>query len=326
MEFLQNIFWNSDENRLRTGYRIVLQLIAIAVISIPLRFIMERPANPSIANLNYTIFKAISGIITMLLSIWIITRFVDKRPLGGVGLNIDKNWWIDLFAGMALGALLMGSIFFVELNLGWITISEEVSNGGNDASITTLLIFFLFFIKVGFNEELLTRGYLLTNLSEGLNFKSLGPKRAIYLSWFLTSILFGAMHLANPNATLIAGLNIAAAGIFLGTAFVLTGRLAFPIGLHITWNFFQGNIFGFPVSGMKTVEGSTLITITQGGPDVWTGGAFGPEAGVIGIIAIILGTLLTVLWVRAKEGTVKLHLPIAESPEQPGALLTEEQK
>ncbi len=100
------------------------------------------------------------------------------------------------------------------------------------------------------------------------------------------------------------------AGLFLGVGFVLTGELAIPIGLHITWNFFQGNIFGFPVSGSNS--GTSLISISQGGPDLLTGGAFGPEAGLIGILTMILGTLLTILYIRQTRGAVRLHTALAQ--------------
>ncbi len=316
MEFIMNIFWNKDENRIRAGYRIILQLVLLAAISFPLRFIITRPEDPSVAGLDYTLIRAVTGIITMLVSMWLITRFIDKRRLSGIGLQIDKKWWIDLVFGLVLGIVLMSSIFFIENSLGWISISESIADDNSSSSSIAIFIYFLFFIKVGFNEELLTRGYWLTNLSEGLNFKLTGAKGAIYISWLLTSLLFGIGHLSNPNATLIAGINIAAAGIFLGTAFVLTGRLAIPIGVHITWNFFQGNIFGFPVSGITTPDSSKMITIIQNGPENWTGGAFGPEAGLIGICAIFVGTLLTAAWVRFKDGQIVLHLPIAEPPER----------
>ncbi len=96
----------------------------------------------------------------------------------------------------------------------------------------------------------------------------------------------------------------------------MTGKLAIPIGLHITWNFFQGNVFGFPVSG-TLANVTTFIAIEQGGPDLWTGGASGPEAGLIGIIAMVLGVVLTVVWVYWRYGSVSLHLPLAEAPALP---------
>jgi hypothetical protein len=153
------------------------------------------------------------------------------------------------------------------------------------------------------------RGYQLRNAAEGLNLRFWSPRAALIIAFLLSSAVFGAAHLANPNASFISSFNIALAGIFLGLGFVLTGELAIPIGVHLTWNFFQGNIFGFPVSG--TGHGATLIAIKQLGPDIWTGGAFGPEAGIIGLIAIILGSVLTVLWVRWRYGRVRLEEALA---------------
>ncbi len=85
---------------------------------------------------------------------------------------------------------------------------------------------------------------------------------------------------------------------------MLTGELAIPIGIHITWNFFQGNVFGFPVSG--TNAGATLVAIKQSGPDIFTGGAFGPEAGLIGIAAVFLGSVLIWWYVKLRYGKALL--------------------
>jgi uncharacterized protein len=95
----------------------------------------------------------------------------------------------------------------------------------------------------------------------------------------------------------------------LGLGYILTGELAIPIGLHITWNFFQGIVFGFPVSGMEPVV--SVVAIQQGGPEVWTGGAFGPEAGLIVYAAMILGGLLMAAWVKLRYGKVGMHHPLA---------------
>ena len=91
-------------------------------------------------------------------------------------------------------------------------------------------------------------------------------------------------------------LNIFLAGVFLSLGFILTGELALPIGLHIAWNFFQGAVFGFPVSG---VAGGQPVHIDRAGKhwlDDWR--CFGPEAGGIGILAMLLGAALILLWVK----------------------------
>jgi len=97
----------------------------------------------------------------------------------------------------------------------------------------------------------------------------------------------------------------------------LTGSLAIPIGIHITWNFFQGYVFGFPVSGGRDFS-TTFIAIQQGGPTVWAGGDFGPEGGLIGLLAMMLGILLVIAWVRFRYRRLRLFTAIAESPRSRG--------
>ena len=105
-------------------------------------------------------------------------------------------------------------------------------------------------------------------------------------------------HALNPGATAATTTKIALAGIFLALPFLLTGKLALSIGVHIAWNFFQGNVFGFPVSGNSMFR-TTIFNTVQGGPELWTGGTFGPEAGLLGLIAIVVGSLAMMWWVNA---------------------------
>jgi hypothetical protein len=83
------------------------------------------------------------------------------------------------------------------------------------------------------------------------------------------------------------------AGVFFAYAYIRTKQLWLPIGMHIGWNFFEGVVFGFPVSGL---EPYALTRITVQGPEIWTGGVFGPEAGLIVLPALILGAFLIYLY------------------------------
>jgi membrane protease YdiL (CAAX protease family) len=257
---------------------------------------------------------SIAALMGVLLSVWLAGRFLDRRPFADFGFHLSGGWWLDLFFGMALGALLMTVIFLVELSFGWITVTGTFQTlvPGTPFALTMLIPTTLF-LCIGVYEELLFRGYQLRNAAEGLNLPVVGPRNAVILAWVLSSAFFGYLHANNPNATLSSTFNVALAGVMLGLGYVLTGELAIPIGLHITWNFFQGSVFGFPVSGLGPV-GATFLSTDQGGPELWTGGPFGPEAGLLGPAAMILGGLLIALWVGLRNGKLAIHTPIAEGP------------
>ena len=254
-------------------------------------------------------------LIGVLLSVWLAGRFLDRRPFADFGFHVSGGWWLDLCFGMTLGALLMSAIFLVELGFGWITVTSEFRSlmPGTPFALAMLLPTTLF-VCGGIYEELLFRGYQLRNAAEGLNLPVMGPRKAVILAWILSSAFFGYLHANNPNATLLSTFNVALAGLMLGFGYVLTGELAIPIGLHITWNLFQGGVFGLPVSGNAPL-GASVLSTDQGGPELWTGGPFGPEAGLLGPAAMILGCLLMALWVRLRNGKVAIHTPIAEGPQ-----------
>ena len=254
-----------------------------------------------------------AGLISALLSVWLAARFLDRRRVRDLGLRLDRGWWLDLAFGMALGAALMTVIFGAELALGWVSVGGTLKTPGTGAPFVLALLFpAATFLCVGFYEELMHRGYLLTNAAEGLA-GAVGPRAAVVLAWVLSSAFFGYLHAQNPNATFLSTFNISLAGMLLGFGYVLTGELAIPIGLHLTWNFFQGAVYGFPVSGLGPF-GATFLSTQQGGPDLWTGGPFGPEAGLLAPAAMLLGIFLIALWTRRRTGKLTLHLPLAESP------------
>ena len=157
-------------------------------------------------------------------------------------------------------------------------------------------------IVSGVGEEILLRGLFFRLIEEWL-----GSWAALLLS----AALFGALHLGNPNATLLAGFAIALeAGVMLAAIFMITRRLWAAIGLHAAWNFTQGGIYGIAISGNAT---DGLLRARISGPDLLTGGAFGAEASLPAIIVctafgiglIVLaqrrGQVLPPLWVRNRQ-------------------------
>jgi len=148
-------------------------------------------------------------------------------------------------------------------------------------------------IGAAVTEEMLFRGIL---------FRWLEQFGGSWLALLLTSVLFGAAHLNNPNASWIAAAGIAMeAGVMLGAAYMLTRSLWFPMGIHAAWNFTQGEIYDIPVSGTK-VDG--MVDARLSGDPLLTGNGFGLEASVI---AIVVATLfgLWLLWRAIQRGELK---------------------
>lgn len=318
MSIVKHTFWNPVEKRLRSGWRIVLYtllwifapIIAAQLIGDWLALPLIS-AFPTVAGFAPHAVAVLLRLVVVVLVTWLAAWFIDRRPMREYGLGLDRDWWLDFGFGLALGVALMAFIFVVEWSAGWVVVVAVMKVSITGVTFgAAILGALLLFIVVGITEELLARGYHLRNLAEGLNFRPVGAQRALWLAWLLSSSFFGLLHVFNPNATWYSTVALMVAGLFLGLGFVLTRSLAIPIGLHITWNFFQGNVFGFPVSG-NTFDSATFIAIQQEGPPQWTGGAFGPEAGLLGMIAIVLGSILTLVWVRWRYGQVHLQTSLA---------------
>ncbi len=319
---LAGIFRNRGEQRLRAGWRVLLFALLLGVVGSVAQIALTQAADSLLSWLPRTLAQEVSrgldgAIVTLTVTVGVALAgwLLDRRPFADFGFHLGREWWTDFGFGLALGGLLMAGIFAVELALGWVTVTDSWRGSGGLPFAVALLMPLIAFLFVGYYEELLVRGYLLRNLAEGLRLGPINSRWALLLAWLLTSALFGFLHAGNPNASTVSSVNIGLAGLFLGLGILLTGKLAIPIGLHITWNFFQGNIFGFPVSGTR-VSDATLIAIRQSGPDQWTGGAFGPEAGLIGLIAMAIGSGLTLLWVYRRTGRIAIHTPFAEYPKR----------
>ncbi len=282
--FFKNIFISSDEPRLRAGWRLFLHLLII----VPIGMVTGAASKVLFPFWRGGILQdQLISLIAITLSVFIARRWLDKRSFTSLGLKVNKKTGLDLLAGIVITFLMMGFIYFIMFSMGWLTFNSFAWDTESASSVAlNLLGIFFVFVLVGWNEELLSRGYQLQNLADGIN-----------LTWgvIISSAIFGILHLGNPGASWVSTLGIFLAGVFLAYGYIRTGRLWLSIGLHIGWNFFEGVIFGFPVSGLDVFR---LTRITVDGPELWTGGAFGPEAGLVLLPALALGAGLIYLYGR----------------------------
>ncbi len=319
MRIFIGIFWNRQQRRLRTGWRLILQLVLFAGLALlasapisllqKLFFELSPTLGSGAAQAALLSVQSTLNWLLLLFSLWLAARLLDRRPFRAFGFQLNGQWWADLAFGLLLGAVLMAAIFIVEWSLDWVTVT-----GYTQSSLEPFaagLIFYIFhYIGVGVQEESLSRGYWLRNLAEGLSLPRRGARTALWLAYALSSSVFGLLHFANPHASLVSTLNLILAGFLLGLPYLLTGQLALSIGLHITWNFFQGVVFGLPVSGVGSA--TRLLVIQQAGPDLWTGGSFGPEAGLIGLLAMLAGAALILVWIKTTRGKLEWQTELAE--------------
>jgi membrane protease YdiL (CAAX protease family) len=305
MSIVKGFFWNGRERRLRAGWRVIAQLILFILVQIILGLVgFALGKVPGARALGIALY-AILGLGL----IWLVARFVDRRRLADYGFRFNPDWWRGFAYGAVLGAGLMTGIFLAERSAGWITVTTPSAGEGGIALAWAVALSFVFYLTVAVMEEFTSRGFQIRNLSEGIACGLVSDRAAIIVALLLSSSLFGLLHLLNQNATALSTINIMLAGVLLALPYVLTGELGASIGLHLTWNFFQGTVYGFPVSG--TAPGTSLCRLEQSGPDLWTGGKFGPEAGLMGVVAMLAGGILVPIWVRSRYRRVAIDVEIA---------------
>lgn len=222
-----------------------------------------------------TLAVAAATALATVLSVWIMRRYFGGPPLLDLGLRRRPGWLLDTLVGLVLGPLLFLAILLLLLAVGWASVGPGQIGAGQ------IVMAFATFVLVGFSEELFARGWVLQVLERGR-----GTSAAIIGS----AAVFALLHAFNPGFGLTALLGLFLAGLLFAQAYLATRQLWLPMALHLSWNVSEGPLFGFPVSGLPA-EG--LLRVTPTGPDVVTGGAFGPEAGLVLVVGIALGLAVT---------------------------------
>lgn len=222
-------------------------------------------------------------LIAAVLAGWAMLRWVDRLPLAALGFGLRRRVPLELGAGVAVGA---GVLVVPVLLLAAVGGYRYVPEAGTLAGwLTVSGISLAAFAIPAAAEEALFRGYLYRTMLEGAG---------AIIAIGVTSLLFTLVHGSNPNVTALGLLNIFLAGVLLAVAVLRTGTLWYATAVHLGWNWAMAGPLDLPVSGIGGYD-VPLYDVAGTGPAWLTGGAFGPEGGVVGTVAVLLG-LAVVLW------------------------------
>ena len=224
--------------------------------------------------LYYELFSFV--IILFLFIFWV--KVIEKNALSSLGF-VKRNWLKYLAWGILLSLVQMGVIALV----------YQVSGIGsfelNELSLEPILFIlglFPFWLLQGGTEEVATRGWLLTRIASRTN---------LPLAIAISSSLFGFLHLGNSGVTFLSVLNIVLDGVLAGLLLVYTDSIWLVVAQHGTWNYVQGNLLGFQVSG--TGADASIFSFTMGsGPDWLTGGEFGAEGSIITTLVLLISVVI----------------------------------
>ncbi|EGF54510.1 hypothetical protein SAMN05444376_2506 [Bacteroides clarus YIT 12056] len=251
---------------------VTLAVIIITILGIPFSAVLQKLGKEGADKMFYFVLSETLMLIGIFLSAWIVWHFRGVSLTGlGRSLAIRKK---DLLSGISLAIVLYAVGFGVSLLAGAIEIAGVVFNP------SSLLISFVFFLLVAITEEFALRGFVLERMLQG------GVNK--FWALFLSATLFSLVHIANPNFDFLSFINILLAGILLGSSYIYTRNLCFPIALHWFWNWIQGPVLGYEVSGNKFCDG--LLTLYLPEANLINGGAFGFEGSILCTVLMVAGT------------------------------------
>ena len=227
---------------------------------------------------HYILYYELFSFVFILLLFIFWVKVIEKNSLSTLGF-VKKNWLKYLGWGILISLLQMGVIALV-YQVGGIGTFEL-----NELSLEPILFIlglFPFWLLQGGTEEVATRGWLLTRIAARTN---------LPLAIGISSSLFGILHLGNSGVTFTSLLNIVLDGVLAALLFIYTDSIWLVVAQHGTWNYVQGNLLGFQVSG--TGADASIFSFTMGsGPDWLTGGAFGAEGSIITTLVLLVSLVI----------------------------------
>jgi hypothetical protein len=275
----------NKKSKIPTWARILIALVASTILSILLQVVVFK-----LLKINFTGLDSIKNftpiqlllleflmLVSTIITVLILRKYVDKKTFTSIGFTST-----GFVKQTTLGFITACVMYLVGTAI--LYYSNQIQFIAVNFNANTLFFSFLLCIVIALNEEILVRGYILGNL--------LDKSKSKYIALVISALIFSCMHLLNFNITVLSTINIFLAGIILGAVYIFTRSLWFSISLHLFWNFLQGPILGYHVSGFnfKPLFVQNLIE-----NNFINGGEFGFEGS---IVCTIITALLSYVIIR----------------------------
>ena len=242
----------------------------------------------------------------VLLALWTIglvfvtARFLNRRPVHAFGLNVDQQWMTDGFAGIIIGAAIPTGTTIIGLTGGWFSIVAPEYDP-IQPFVREICLVIVVTACIAVTEEIVFRGYILTNAIEGFDLRWLSSQMTIASAWSISTLLFASTH---PSPTLVDRVHFLGAGFLLGLAYLLTGEIALPIGIHTGFNFASTYLFSTAQTPPVAV-----VPLTVQGPAWLTG-----QTGLVQTGLLLPAVLTILVYVWWQYGTVGISPKIKSKP------------
>ena len=256
--------------------------VAISQILAGITLGMKMPARHFTPNLFQSTVFTLYMLAATFGVVAIFRRWVDRESFKSLGFGLN-NFVRESTTGILLG------IGMITLGFVLLLIMHEINFMGTNPQAYGILLSVLLFVAVAFNEELIFRGYILGNLMLSMN---------RWVALLVSSVFFSLLHMGNAHFTLLGFFSILFAGLLLGLPYIFTRSLWLPIALHFSWNYFQGTIFGFSVSGNAEYS---LIRQSRQTDTMWNGGEFGFEGSILAVGFLAIAIAAMIVFYRRKE-------------------------
>ncbi len=276
------IFFDID-GKLRSFWRFAAFLFSFFILSFPIQVLTTDLIKEAIS--NNLIFIMVPHTISTIVAVglgWLYGRIFEGVHFQALGLWFDKQGLRDFVLGIVIGFFSISFAVLISILLGEMRFQQNLSLNQSTFAFSATQNFLIFLIASA-SEEALFRGYMLQTFLRS---------RLILVGLVLTSFLFASAHNLNPHVSYLSWVNTFVAGIWLGVAYLKTEKLWLSIAMHLSWNWFQGVLFGINVSGLREFSENSLLQVTENGEDFISGGDYGIEGGIACTISVLISTVL----------------------------------